>query len=64
MGSRHVQIANKSCTQCGQNVKAERNASQMGCGDLVMVLLTFGLWVVIRQLFKKPWLCTQCGSKV
>jgi hypothetical protein len=55
-------ISRYFCRQCGQATKHERNVTAMGCGDLILVIGTCGLWWVIREVTKPKWRCSECGS--
>lgn len=62
----NTQITSKYCHSCNKQMKFEKNSMIWGCGDLVMVILTFGGWLVIRLImdfFSNPWRCKECGSK-
>ncbi len=62
-----ISIARKYCRSCGEMTRAERYTRPLGCGDLVMVLATFGLWIPIRMLIghvTHPWTCSACGARV
>jgi hypothetical protein len=63
----NVQVSRRPCPQCGREVKAERNSTVWGCGDLVLVLVTLGLWVPIRWALgtgSNPWRCAECGTRL
>lgn len=66
MAAGNIKIASKDCKHCNKRTKFERNSLVWGMGDLIMVLLTAGLYLPFRYLihtFTNPWRCTQCGSK-
>lgn len=58
-----TKIKSKHCRRCKERTKFERHVTAMGCGDLFMVVLTLGLWVVVRHIFTPGWRCTVCGSR-
>lgn len=58
-----TQLITKHCRQCKARTKFERHVTAMGCGDLLMVLLTLGLWLPLRWLMTPGYRCTQCGSR-
>ena len=51
-----------TCRHCMTRVKLERPAMVWGCGDLVMVLLTCGLWALGKILMRPAWRCSVCGT--
>ncbi len=57
------QIKRKFCKTCGKVTKFERHVTAMGCGDLVMVILTMGVWLILRHFLTPPYRCHECGSK-
>jgi predicted RNA-binding Zn-ribbon protein involved in translation (DUF1610 family) len=59
-------ITSRKCPECGR-VAAERETRTLGCGDLLLVLVSFGLWVPLRWaigLAVNPWRCPECGRRV
>ena len=50
------------CKCCRKRKRFTRYITAMGCGDLVLVLFSFGLWVLVRGLFKPRFKCEGCGS--
>ena len=50
------------CKCCRKRKRFTRYITAMGCGDLFMVLITFGLWVLFRAIFKPKFRCEGCGS--
>jgi hypothetical protein len=61
-----IQKTSRVCKEHGR-IAAERNSLPMGCGDLIMVLLTVGLWIPARLILARvsnPWRCPQCGRRV
>ena len=57
------QLKRAHCRTCNKPTKFERHVTAMGCGDLVMVIGTCGLWLIARHLFTPDFVCTECGSK-
>ena len=55
-------VSRRPCPNCKKQTKCERPDLSWGVGDLVMVLLTCGLWVIVRFLFRSGWKCSDCGS--
>jgi hypothetical protein len=54
------------CQQCGARKRFEKNSMIWGCGDLIMIILTFGIWMVLRfagDFLLNPWRCKDCGGK-
>lgn len=54
------------CAKCETVRKFEKNAMVWGCGDLLLVVVTFGVWAVIRfvaDLMVNPWRCSVCGTR-
>jgi hypothetical protein len=46
--------------------KFEKNAMVWGGGDLVLVLLTWGVWAILKLEFNlaaNPWRCSSCGAR-
>ena len=63
----NIEMCSAWCPECERQVKAERNSAVWGCGDLLMVLFTFGLWVPLRIVLtsgSRRWRCCYCGEKV
>lgn len=62
----NIKYANRRCPNCDKIVKCQRNGMVWGLGDFIMVLLTAGIWVIIRFIFNallNPWRCADCGMK-
>lgn len=57
------QIKRAYCESCEKETKFERAVTAMGCGDLFLTVCTLGLWVIVRQLFKPAFRCSECGEK-
>jgi hypothetical protein len=55
-------ISRRFCRQCERSTKHERNVTAMGCGDLILVIATCGLWWVVREIAKPKWRCSECGA--
>lgn len=67
MATGNIKVTSKFCKQCDKQTKVERNGMIMGCGDLIMVCCTFGLWLIFRVIYNailNPWCCKECGSKL
>jgi len=60
----NLQVSRGRCPTCKAKTKLERNAQVWGFGDLVMIFLTLGLWVVLKFWMRPALRCSQCGSKV
>lgn len=58
-----TQLASRHCTHCGTIRKFERHVTAMGGGDLIMIILTLGVWLLLRRLWTPPFRCSVCGSK-
>jgi hypothetical protein len=54
-------IKSKYCKNCRKRTAHHRYVTAMGCGDLFMVIITLGLWVVLRALFTPGYHCSVCG---
>lgn len=51
---------------CRRTSKFEKNSMVWGCGDLILVVVTFGIWLILRFVFEQfanPWRCTNCGNR-
>jgi hypothetical protein len=60
-----IKNTRKFCTCCQHSTKFESNTMVWGFGDLVMLVLTAGAWLVIRgiwDLVGNPWRCATCGT--
>ena len=67
MAAGNVTTRSKWCKTCNRQVQAQRNAMTWGCGDLVLIPLTLGLWLVFRAAMmpaRNPWRCSSCGRRV
>ena len=53
----------KYCRTCSNHMLYTRTITRMGCGDLLMVCLTLGGWLVLRMILKPAWRCATCGGK-
>lgn len=62
MGKGNLQVSSHYCNICRGRVKFERNAVVWGLGDFVMVVITSGLWAIIKLIYVAPWRCAICGS--
>ena len=56
-----LEVDNRPCSSCGKATKSERETVNYGCGDLLMVVLTTGLWVLFRYAMRPGWKCSTCG---
>jgi hypothetical protein len=59
-----TQLKTAMCKTCGKFSKFERHVTAMGVGDLFMVIITFGLWLVLRELLKPKFCCKECGTAI
>jgi hypothetical protein len=62
-----IKIASRWCRRCKRRVAAQANSTVWGCGDLVLVLLSLGLWVPVRivlMILTNPWRCPECGRRI
>ncbi len=57
-----VEFLRRYCEICEKETKHERHITAMGCGDLVMVLCTWGLWMLVRWFFAPCFRCSVCGK--
>jgi len=57
------QIKKAFCKTCGKESKFERHVTVMGAGDLVMVILTVGLWLILRHVMIPRYRCHECGGE-
>jgi len=67
MSRGHLKISRGSCNACGCMSQLERNGTEWGGGDFVMVLVSCGLWVGLKVLFNRlrnPWRCMTCGASI
>ncbi len=63
----NIKIASRWCRACKRQIRAEANSTVWGCGDLLMVLITFGVWIPLRMVLlalSSPWRCSECGRRV
>ena len=61
----NLRVSSRMCATCGTVRKFEKNAMVWGCGDLLLVVVTFGIWVIIRYVadyMVNPWRCSVCGQ--
>jgi hypothetical protein len=62
----NLRVSSRMCATCGTVRKFEKNAMVWGCGDLLLVVVTFGIWIIIRyvaDLMVNPWRCSVCGTR-
>ena len=57
------QIKQYKCKSCEMKTKHVRHVTAMGCGDLIMTLSTFGLWVILRAILTPGFHCDKCGKR-
>ena len=58
-----TQIERRRCRTCGKGTKFERHVTAMGAGDLVMVWMTAGFWLLARHAMTPKFRCSECGSE-
>lgn len=58
-----AQSISRHCESCRRRTRFERHVTAMGCGDLLLVVLSLGLWLPIRWLLKPGFRCVECGSR-
>ncbi len=66
MAAGNIKVSTKHCQQCNERTKFERNSLDWGGGDLIMVLLTVGMYLPFRYLIHaitNPWRCSKCESR-
>lgn len=63
MATGTMENARGYCPDCDKYTKIERNSMVWGCGDLIMIFITFGAWVLVRFVFRPEWRCSKCGAK-
>jgi len=56
-------IKSKFCRECGKQTKHECHHTALGCGDLLLTILTIGAWILLRWLFAPGFRCTNCGQR-
>ena len=57
------QLKHSYCKSCETKTKHVRHVTAMGCGDLLMVICTLGVWVIFRALFTPGYSCDRCGKR-
>lgn len=57
-----TQIKSKKCRNCKSRTKHERYLTAWGVGDLVMILITGGAWIIKLLLLKPKFRCSVCGK--
>ncbi len=58
-----TQIISRKCRRCRKRTRFERHVTAMGCGDLLLVIATLGLWLILRWLFTPGYRCSICSGK-
>ena len=53
------------CKHCQAHTRHEKKDMVWGCGDLILVLLSFGAWAIIKAALSllAPHYCSQCGAR-
>mgnify|MGYP003392431584 CR=1 FL=1 len=67
MATGNLKVKNAYCKKCAKSTKVERNGMIWGMGDFILVILTAGLWVLLRFVLNamtNPWRCSECGLRV
>lgn len=62
-----LETTQRHCKSCQWNMPANRSSTVWGMGDFIMILVTFGGWLVVKfafSLLSNPWRCARCGSRV
>lgn len=62
-----LKTTSRWCKGCGRQVAAVASSTGWGCGDLLLIPLTVGLWLPIRfalMAMTNPWRCQECGRRV
>ena len=62
----NLRVSSRTCSTCQTTRKFEKNALVWGCGDLIMILVTFGVWLLLKfgfDLASNPWRCSVCGTR-
>src|SRR5215813_2011364 len=60
-----IQVKQGYCPHCGLLTKCERNSLVWGGGDLILIVFSFGGWLVLKLLWNalvNSWRCSRCGS--
>jgi hypothetical protein len=66
MARGNLQVSRRFCRRCGRHTKFEHNAFVWGCGYLILILATLGLWLIPKAVIHflcDPWRCARCGSR-
>jgi len=64
--SRQPQTSRRFCKKCNQHRLFERRSGETGGWELLLTLVTLGLYLVIKwvvKLFTNPWRCEKCGAR-
>lgn len=71
-----VEIRRAWCPECDKHVAARKNTTDppgWGCGDVVLIPATVGIWFVVRVVHiflwhvihgSTKWLCPECGLQL
>lgn len=60
----HVEEMWTMCPSCGTKTKHSRRVEPLATGDLVMVIVTFGFWVLLRKANSPSFRCKKCGHEI
>lgn len=54
------------CPRCATWVRAEKQTYRPGCGDLLLIGLTFGVWAFVIPAINlfRSYRCWRCGQRV
>jgi len=58
----NVEFTGGKCPHCNEQRKFERPSAIWGVGDLFMVLMTGGLWLVGKLMLRPKYRCCVCGT--
>lgn len=58
----NVEFASGQCAHCGERRKLERPSAVWGAGDLIMIVITIGVWAILKIAMRPAWRCTACGT--
>lgn len=66
MATGNFRMSRRFCKSCNASKNCQRNGMVWGMGDLILVLLSFGVWVIFKLAFNallNPWRCADCGAR-